>query len=186
MQEYALKEWNNEPHEGETPPQIIREVLDYSQQAVDEIEAAAPHVTRNQEEFARLRNDMHAIHAMCEHYAEKVEAAMLVLHYDYSHGLADLEQAADRLEKSVEAYERLAALTKDTYRYANSLQTGHRKIPYRGFDDGHATFYHWTQVLPMFRQELVDFRRRLSRFARTATRRCGPTRARSSPGRPRQ
>jgi hypothetical protein len=164
LQDYALKEWNHEPHEGETPPQIVREVLDYSQRAVEAIDAAAPHVTRNQEEFARLRNDMHAIRAMCEHYAEKVEAAMLVLRYEYSHDLADLERAAEHLEKSVAAYERLAALTKDAYRYANSLQTGHRKIPYRGFDDGHATYYHWTQVLPQFQQELADFRAKIEQI----------------------
>lgn len=164
LQEYALKEWNHEPHEGETPPQIIDEVLDYSAKAVRAIDDAAPHVTRNREEFARLRNDIHAIRAMCEHYAEKVEAAMLVLRYQYSRDLADLEQAAEHLEKSVAAYERLTALTDGTYRYANSLQTGHRRIPYRGFGDGHATYYHWTQVLPQFRQELADFRAKIEQI----------------------
>jgi hypothetical protein len=164
LQEYALREWNHDPHVGETPPQIIHEALDYSQQAVEAIDAAAPHVTKNQEEFARLQNDVHAIRAMCEHYAEKVEAAMLVLRYQYSHDLADMEQAAEHLEKSVAAYEQLTALTDGTYRFANSLQTGHRKIPYRGFGDGHATYYHWTQVLPQFRQELADFQAQIEQI----------------------
>ena len=33
LDEYVKKEWNHEPHVGETPESIIREVLDYSQQS---------------------------------------------------------------------------------------------------------------------------------------------------------
>ena len=93
LQEYVQKESKKEPHEGETPPQIIREVLDYSQKAVASIEAAAPQVTRNKVEFARLRNDIHCIHAMSEFYASKANAAYCVLRYNYSHDLADMELA---------------------------------------------------------------------------------------------
>src|SRR5206468_11260668 len=40
LQEYVDREWNKQPHEGETPPQIIGEVLEFSRKAVDEIDAA--------------------------------------------------------------------------------------------------------------------------------------------------
>jgi hypothetical protein len=161
LQEYAAKEWKGEDHSGETPPQIVQEVLDYSASAVKAIDAAAPHVTRNREEFDRLRNDVYCIRAMSEHYAEKVRAAMLVLRHKYSNDPADMEQAAVHLAGSLAAYERLAKLTDGTYRFANSLQTGHRKIPYRGYGNDGPAFYHWTQVLPMFRQELADFQHQL-------------------------
>ena len=54
LQEYADKVWAKQPHAGETPPQIVNEVLDYSQRAVTEVDAAASQVTTNREEFGRL------------------------------------------------------------------------------------------------------------------------------------
>ncbi|MGH8022280.1 MAG: hypothetical protein ACRED1_01770, partial [Limisphaerales bacterium] len=39
LQEYVHKEWNGEPHEGETPPRVIAEVLADSQSAVTAIDA---------------------------------------------------------------------------------------------------------------------------------------------------
>jgi multidrug resistance efflux pump len=42
LQEYMRKEWNDEPHEGETPPDVVEAVLLYSADAVEAIEAAAP------------------------------------------------------------------------------------------------------------------------------------------------
>lgn len=167
LDEYANKEWAKEPHEGETPPQIIREVLDFSQQAVDAIKAAEPHVTKNREEFKRLRNDIHCIRAMTENYAEKVQAAMLVLRYRFSHELSDMEQAETHLAKSLEAYLKLAELTKDTYHFANSLQTSHRKIPFPGSRDGNPANYHWTQLVDDYRRELADFRAKIENLRET-------------------
>ena len=51
LQEYAEKEWNRQPHHGETPPQIVREVLEYSGKAVASIDAAETEVTKNRTEF---------------------------------------------------------------------------------------------------------------------------------------
>jgi hypothetical protein len=158
LDEYADKEWSGKPHKGETPPQIIREVLEFSQQAVDAIEAAVPHITKNKEEFKRLRNDIHCIRAMTENYAEKVRAAMLVLRYRFSHELSDMEKAGIHLTKSFEAYLELAELTEDTYYFANSLQTSHRKIPFSGGSGGDPAHYHWSQLVDDYRQELADFR----------------------------
>ena len=158
LDEYADKEWADEPHEGETPPRIIREVVAFSQQAVDAVEAAVPHVTKNREEFERLRNDIHCIRAMTENYAEKVRAAMLVLRYRFSHELSDMEKAETHLAKSLNAYLKLAELTEDTYHFANSLQTSHRKIPFSGGEDGRPANYHWTQLVDDYRRELVEFK----------------------------
>jgi hypothetical protein len=159
---YAEKEWKKEPHEGETPPSIIREVLDYSAKAVAEIDAAAPAVTKNKEEFSRLRNDVHCIRAMSQNYAAKASAAMSVLRYGYSHDIADMEKAEKELEASLVYYKQLADLTKDTYQFANSMQTSQRKIPVSGGVGGKPANYHWTQLVPVYEKELADFQKQVA------------------------
>jgi hypothetical protein len=158
LKDYVEREAKHLPHEGETPPSINAEVLAYSASAVAAIDAAAPLVDRNRDEFARLQNDVHAIRAMTENYAAKAEAAMDVLRYGYSHNLADMEKAERSLAVSLDAYRRLVALTKDTYTAANSMQTSQRRIPVPGGRGGKPANYHWTQLLPLYEKELVDFR----------------------------
>jgi hypothetical protein len=162
LKEYAAKEAQRQPHEGETPPSINAEVLAFSQRAVDAIEAAAPLVSQNREEFARLRNDVHAIAAMSRSYVAKAEAAMAVLRFGYTKNVADMEQAEVALARSLQEYETLVALTKDTYKAANSMQTAQRRIPVPGGRDGKAANYHWTQLLPLYQKELADFRAQVS------------------------
>ncbi len=164
LQEYAEKEWNRQPHQGETPPSIIREVLDYSGKAVAAIESAESEVTKNRAEYERLRNDIHCIRAMSEHYAAKVNAALCVLRYQYSHDVADMQQAAEYLAESVEHYRTLARLTERTYDFANSMQTGHRRIPVRGAVDGKPANFHWTQLLGVYENELAEFQSKVQRL----------------------
>lgn len=158
LKEFAERDWKQQPHEGETPSSINAEVLAYSAQAVAAIDAAAPLVTTNHEEFARLRNDIHAIRAMSQNYVAKTNAAMAVLRYGYSKDLADMARAEQALAESLEHYRTLAALTKDTYKAANSMQTAQRRIPFPGGVGGKAANYHWTQLLPLYEKELTDFR----------------------------
>jgi hypothetical protein len=158
LQDYVQKEWNHEPHEGETPPSIIREALDFSQRAVEAAEAAAPLVTKNRAEFERLRNDAYCIRAMSECYAAKVGAAAHVLRYNYSHDIADMEQAQTDLAASFERFQKLTALTEKSYHFANAMQTSQRKIPFIGGVGGVCTNYLWTQVVPLYQKELEDFR----------------------------
>ena len=113
LDEYVKKEWNHEPHVGETPESIIPDVLDYSCNAVAAADAAAPLVTKNRDEFERLRNDIHCIQVMAENYSAKVKAAELVLRYDYSHDVGDMEQAEKFLAESFADYQKLAALDGD-------------------------------------------------------------------------
>jgi hypothetical protein len=157
LDEYVKKEWNHEPHVGETPPSIISEVLDYSSNAVAAAAAAAPLVTRNRDEFARLQNDILCIRAMSKNYAEKVNAAEWVLHYNYSHDPGDMERAETFLEQSLADYQHLAALTDTTYHFANGMQTSQRKIPVSGGAKGHGTNYLWSQLVPLYQKELETF-----------------------------
>jgi hypothetical protein len=157
LDEYVKKEWDKQPHVGETPPSILREVLDYSSNAVVSADTAAPFVTKNRNEFERLRNDVHCIRAMSEFYAAKVNTATHVLRYDYSHDIGDMEQAEKDLTQSFTNYQHLAALTEQTYKFANGMQTSQRKIPFAGGVNGVGTNYLWSQLVPLYQKELEDF-----------------------------
>lgn len=156
--EYAEKEWNNEPHKGETPTQIIREVVQHADEAKKAVNAAEPHVKLNNEEYSRFKNDIYCYHAFANFFAEKVKAALFVLKYKYSNNVADLDSAVPLLGKSVEHYKQLVELTKDKYLYVNSMQTQQRRIPISGADGKNKT---WIELLPKYQDELLNFKRNI-------------------------
>jgi hypothetical protein len=162
LDEFVKKEWNHEPHVGETPDSIIADVLAESSNAVAAADAAGPRVTRHRAEFGRLRNDCLCIQAMAENYSAKVKAAELVLRYNYSHRIADMENAETYLAASLADYEKLSALASPAYHYANSMQTSQRKIPFPGGVGGIGTNYLWSQLVPLYRRELADFRAKVA------------------------
>jgi len=157
LQEYVEKEWKHEPHVGETPVSINREVLDSSFQAVESIEAASPLVISNRNEFERLQNDVKCVRLIAAFYAAKTKAAMCVLRYGHSKDVADMDQAKKWLVESVEAFDDLVTLTGKTYHYANSMQTSQRKIPVSGGSGGKGTNCLWSQLVPLYKNELEDF-----------------------------
>jgi hypothetical protein len=157
LAEYAEKEWNGQKHTGETPVQIIREVKEHGDKAVAAIDAVK-NVTRNSAEFERIKNDAYSYRAMAYHFAFKAEAALQVLRYKYSNDLADLDRVLPLLKESVEWYKKLTDLTKPAYLYANSMQTGGRKIPLSGAG---GRYKNWADVLPVFEEELSIFQRKL-------------------------
>ncbi len=170
LQEYAKKEWAGQKHEGETAVSVIEDASRFAAQAMEAIEKAAPLVTKNREEFERLRNDVHCIQLVSRNYEEKVRAAILVLHYGYSRDKGDMRKAMAHLETSLEIYRTLAERTAQTYRYANTLQTGHRRIPIRGWKDGKPYYFHWRQMLPLYEEELAQFKSRVADLDKERTR----------------
>lgn len=169
LDEFVKKEWNHDPHEGETPASIIRDVLEESSNAVAAADAAEPLVTKNRDEFERLRNDARCIQAMAGNYSAKVHAAELVLRYDYSHDIHDMEHAEKFLAQSLDDYQLLVKLTQSTYHYANSMQTSQRKIPVSGGMNGIGTNYLWSQLEPLYQRELTEFQEKIARLKINAT-----------------
>ncbi len=157
LTDYAEKEWNNEKHIGETPVTVINEIREHGRKAVEAIEKVNG-VFMDKNEFARIKNDVYIYDALANHFASKAEAALLVLRYKYSNKITDLEKAKPILEASVEYYKRLVELTKDTYLYANSMQTQQRKIPVGGNDGKMKT---WEELLPVYEAELSTFKLRI-------------------------
>ncbi|MEO6520968.1 MAG: hypothetical protein ABIN91_04775 [Mucilaginibacter sp.] len=154
LAEYAEKEFKHQPHVGETPVTVINDVIAEGKAAVAAINAAGSGVKADKAEFKRLKNDMYCYNELANFYADKAQAALLVLNYKYSNNLADLQKAIPYLQSSVNHFKKLSNLTSDTYLYANSMQTGQRKIPIGGNDGKNKT---WVELLPKYEQELKTF-----------------------------
>jgi len=155
LSEYAAKEWKHQPHTGETPVQVAKDIVAEGDAAVKAIDKAGDGITKDKDEFSRIKNDMLCYNAMANCYAHKVNAALLVLRYKYSNNIADLDKALPELQTSLDYYKQLAGLTKNTYLYANSMQTKQRKIPFGGNDGKNKT---WVELLPYYQKELDNFK----------------------------
>lgn len=158
LTEYAEKEWKKEKHVGETPVKVIADVKAHGQDAIRAIEKAKAGIRIHQDEFRRISNDMYCYDELANSYAEKALAALDVLRYKYSNDLKDLELALPHLQASVDHFRKLADLTKNTYLYANSMQTQQRKIPVGGNDGNNKT---WVELLPIYENELAVFKKNL-------------------------
>ena len=162
LQDFVANELAGRPHIGETPPQICREVLDYSARAVAALARAAPQVSRSRAEFDRLRNDVACIRALSQNYAAKVAAARHVLRFQANGEVAEMIRARTALAESLEHFRTLERLTRGTYRFANSMQTAQRRIPVIGGAEGKPANFHWTHLLPVYERELAEFDARLA------------------------
>lgn len=161
--DYIAKELRGEAHYGETPYDMMEEVSWYAQRALDEIRLASGGAGANEKELQYYESDILAVYYMTMSYVKKLEAAHLILQYKHTMDenlrgdLSLLESAAAPWEESLELFRRLAALTDETYLYANSMQTPQRKIP---FPNGE-TYGHWRQCLPEYEKEFDRFKTHL-------------------------
>lgn len=163
LAEYTLKDTKGEKHIGETPWVVINDVKAHAEKAVEAIEKSVPFVSKNTDEFDRWKNDVYCYRALAFHYAHKAEAALAALRYKYSKDVNELRKAIAPLKESVRWYDSLTQRTKGTYRYANSMQTAQRKIPFRGVD---ATYINWYEVQPHFINELKLLEKRVDSLAK--------------------
>lgn len=148
--EYVEKEWKQQAHEGELPLDIVNQCVAHGEKALAAI-SSVNGVTRHSHEFLRLQNDMRCYDLFARSFRAKVLAAQQVLNYKWSKNVEYLEAAVPLLEISLENWRKLAAVTAETYLYANSMQTAQRRIPVGG-DNGN--FKTWTDMLPVYEEEL--------------------------------
>lgn len=78
-----------------------------------------------------------------------------MLNYQWGKDMAELDAAVPLLEESLVYYRRLVELTKDTYLYANSMQTAQRRIPIGGDNGKNKT---WAEMLVHYENELANFK----------------------------
>ena len=148
--EYVEKEWKQQSHEGELPLDIVNQCVAHGEKALAAI-SSVNGVTRHSHEFLRLQNDMRCYDLFARSFRAKVLAAQQVLNYKWSKNVEYLDAAVPLLEISLENWRKLAAVTAETYLYANSMQTAQRRIPVGG-DNGN--FKTWTDMLPVYEEEL--------------------------------
>lgn len=159
LPEYAEREVRDQAHLGETPLDVVADIRHCAARACAAADAGRQHVHRDAEEFQRLHQDARALALIAEFYALRIEAATLVLAQQgrsvrgENVDPAQLRSAAERVEQSVARYRELAELTEVTYRYANSMRTPQRRVPFR---DGKA-YGHWRACLPEFEVESAAF-----------------------------
>lgn len=158
LDEWVKKEWEQQPHDGETPIGVAEEAAQAASRGLASAEAARAGVTKNRAEYERLVNDMRCMEQQYRYYEAKTRAAALVLRYGHSHDLGDLRAAVPLLEQSVEAFRKLVALTDKTYREACSVHSRSRKIPFTGAP---GKYTHWRDTLPAYEKELAVFRAHL-------------------------
>jgi len=148
--EYVEKDWKHQPHEGELPLDIVNQCVAHGEKALAAI-SSVNGVTRHSHEFLRLQNDMRCYDLFARSFRAKVLAAQQVLNYKWSKNVEYLDAAVPLLEISLENWRKLAAVTAETYLYANSMQTAQRRIPVGG-DNGN--FKTWMDMLPVYEEEL--------------------------------
>ncbi|GAA2106393.1 hypothetical protein GCM10009841_25820 [Microlunatus panaciterrae] len=165
---FVERELAGEEHIGETPLDVIRDTRHFAGRAVEMLTQGDPEVRCNRAEYQRLRSDASALAELTEFYALRVLAAIEIL--TYRAGPANnpqpaavdrLRRAVDLAEASVGHYRRLTDITEATYRYANSMRTPQRRVP---FADG-AAFGHWRQCLPRYERELANLAANVERLA---------------------
>lgn len=152
--EFVEKEYKGQPHVGELPLQITAECVAHGDKAVaaiEEVEGA----TANADELNRVKNDMNCYRLFAYVFDRKVKAAREVLNYQYTKDLSYLDKAVPLMEEALDYYRKLVDLTKDTYLYANSMQTSQRRIPIGGDDGKNKT---WIEMLPHYEAELANFK----------------------------
>ena len=163
--EYVEKQWKNIPNTGELPLDIVAQVIAHGDKAQAAIDKAAATITRNSDEFKRLQNDVHCYREFAHFFENKVKAAKLVLDYQWGKDMANLDAALPYLEKSLEHYAKLVDLTKDTYWYANSMQTSQRRIPIGGNDGKNKT---WEELYVHYQKELDNYKNNVALLKRKA------------------
>ena len=160
LADWVKKEFNKESHIENNPLNVIIEVKSHADASIKAIEKVTS-VKKNNKEFSRLRNDIYCMNAFAYCMHDKVKAAMLVMRYDLSKDITDLEKALPFLKSSLERYRELVNLTKDSYLYANSMQTKQRRVPVGG-DDGKMKT--WIELLPLYEDELTNFIKNIERI----------------------
>jgi hypothetical protein len=157
--EYVEKEWKHQPHVGELPLDIIAQVVKHGDIAVAAIDEVKGTTTKNNDEFERLRNDMHCYREFAYFFNYRVKAAKLILDYQWGNDIKNLDEAIPYMEESLAYYKKLVDLTKNTYWYANSMQTAQRAIPISGVDGKNKT---WAELNVLYQKEFETFKKNLA------------------------
>jgi hypothetical protein len=140
-------------------------VLEFSAKAQASIDAAAPKVTKKRDEFNRLpqRRPLHPRdepELLRQGERGDVHAAATATAATSATWIAPRPTSA----KAWSTFRTLTDLTRETYKFANSMQTSQRKIPTTGGEDGKPANFHWVQMLPKYEAEFEGFQQLVAKI----------------------
>ncbi len=158
---YVKKELARQKHVGETPVEMIQEVMYFASRAKDFCAKALETCEAVSKELGRIKTDIDAIYLLSLSLCKKLEAALLILEYRFTMSkdcLGDttlLERAIAPWQESIEAFRRLSELGDSSYLYFCSMLTPQRKIP---FSDG-SKYGLPSDCLPEYEKEFDCFKK---------------------------
>ena len=82
-----------------------------------------------------------------------------MLNYKWTKDISYLDKAVEPLENSLRIWKMLANMTDSTYLYANSMQTGQRRIPIGGNNGNYKT---WRDMVPVYEEELSNLKKHIT------------------------
>ena len=153
--EFVEKEHKHQAHVGELPLDIVEQCVAHAQTAREVFAARQWQPTRHQDEFNRVINDFMLYDFFARSFRDKVLAARYVLDYKWSKDVGYLDAAAICLENSLNLWKALANMSKNSYLYANSMQTAQRRIPVGG---DHGNYKTWSEMVPVYQEELDNLK----------------------------
>ena len=158
--EYVEKEWKHQAHQGELPLSITDQCVAHAKAASEAFEFVAnAQATRHADELQRIGLDIANYAFFALSFQQKVLSAQQVLNYKWSKDISYLDKAVAPLEKSLSMWKMLANLTDSTYLYANSMQTGQRRIPIGGNNGKYKT---WCEMVPVYEEELTNLKKHIA------------------------
>ena len=158
--EYVEKEWKHQAHQGELPLSITDQCVAHAKAASEAFEFVANvQATRHADELQRIGLDIANYVFFALSFQQKVLSAQQVLNYKWSKDISFLDKAVAPLEKSLSMWKMLANLTDSTYLYANSMQTGQRRIPIGGNNGKYKT---WREMVPVYEEELTNLKKHIA------------------------
>ncbi len=158
--EYVEKEWKHQAHQGELPLSITDQCVAHAKAASEAFEFVAnAQATRHADELQRIGLDIANYAFFALSFQQKVLSAQQVLNYKWNKDISYLDKAVEPLEKSLSMWKILANLTDSTYLYANSMQTGQRRIPIGGNNGKYKT---WREMVPVYEEELTNLKKHIA------------------------
>jgi hypothetical protein len=151
---YAKREAAGEQHKGNSPVVATDTMVKNSKAALKAALAAGAYVTKNKQEYELLVNDMRALSLVASFYKHKTDAAISGLMFLDTTNVAYLDRSVAELEKSMQVYRELAAVTKDAYHDCAGHHSPTRLVPFP-IEAGLV----WSDVVNRFEDELAWVKR---------------------------
>ncbi|MGL5913956.1 MAG: hypothetical protein ACRCZB_07300 [Bacteroidales bacterium] len=157
--DWVAHESKNQIYIGQTPIDVIDDVLQHAKSSVEAINKMERHITKSKDKFEALCNDVYCYNDFANFFAQKTKAAEMILRYQHSCNTEDLESALLFLKNSLIHWRSLVERMQGSYLFANSMQTKQRIISIIG---GQIEGQTWEEISSYYEMELANLKRNIA------------------------